>query len=129
MPVLDTAEDWEYKAEADSFVSKASRSNRTKKVPKNHIKYEATKEHPAQVEMYMEDVWVGTWTTTKFSGAIPAATRNAMHERVGKLLDAVKAAREEANGLEVKPQKIGATKYLATSSRASRIKNGVQTEV
>jgi hypothetical protein len=77
-------------------------------VPKTHVKYEATKEHPAQVEMYMEDVWVGTWTIVKSSGAIPAATRNAMLERVRKLLDAVKAAREEANGIEVKPQKVGA---------------------
>jgi len=77
-------------------------------VPKNHVKYEATKEHPAQVEMYMEDVWVGTWTTTKFSGAIPVATRNAMLERVRKLTDAVKTAREEANGLEVRGQKVGA---------------------
>jgi hypothetical protein len=109
LPVLDTAEEWEYKPEADCYVSRPSRSNRTKKVPKNHIKYEATKEHPAQVEMYMEDIWVGTWTTTKFSGAIPAAARNAMLERVRKLSDAVKSAREEANGLEVKPQKVGAS--------------------
>jgi hypothetical protein len=109
LPVLDTAEEWEYKPEFDSYLSRPSKSNRTKKVPKSHIKYEATKEHPAQVEMYMEDVWVGTWTTTKFSGAVPAAARNAMLERVRKLLDAVKSAREEANGIEVKPQKVGAT--------------------
>lgn len=108
LPVLDTAEEWEYKPETDCYVSRASRSNRTKKVPRNHIKYEATKEHPAQVEMYMEDVWVGTWTTTKFSGAIPQATKNTMLDRVRKLLDAVKSAREEANGLEVQPQKVGA---------------------
>ena len=108
LPVLDTAEEWEYKPEADAYVSRPSRSHRTKKVPKSHVKYEATKEHPAQVEMYMEDVWVGTWTTTKLSAAVPAATRNAMLERVRKLLDAAKAAREEANGLEVKPQKVGA---------------------
>src|SRR5262245_4624791 len=108
LPTLDTAEDWEYKPETDSYVSRAAKSHRTKKVPRNHIKYEATKEHPAQVEMYMEDVWVGTWTITKFSGAIPAATRNAMLDRVRKLLDAVKSAREEANGLEVHPQKVGA---------------------
>jgi len=109
LPTLDTAEEWEYKPESDSYVSRASRSHRTKKVPRNHIKYEATKEHPAQVEMYMEDVWVGTWTITKFSGAIPAATKNTMLDRVRKLLDAVKAAREEANGLDVHPQKVGAT--------------------
>jgi hypothetical protein len=108
LPILDAAEDWEYKAEADSYVTRPTRSNRTKKVPKNHIKYEATKEHPAQVEMYMEDVWVGTWTTTKFSSAVPAAVRNAMLDRVRKLLDAIKSAREEANNLEVKPQKVGA---------------------
>jgi hypothetical protein len=57
----------------------------------------------------MEDVWVGTWTATKFSGAMPAAARKAIIERVRKLLDAVKSAREEANNLEVKPQKNGAT--------------------
>ena len=108
LPTLDPAEDWEYKPEFDSYVARPSHSNRTKKVPKNHVKAEATKEHPAQVEMYMEDVWVGAWTTTKFSAAIPAATRNAMAERMRKVQDAVKAAREEANGLEVKVQKTGA---------------------
>jgi hypothetical protein len=108
LSVLDAAEEWDYKPEVDCFVSRPSRTNRTKKVPKNHIKYEATREHPAQVEMYMEDVWVGTWTTTKFSGAIPVATKNAMLERVRKLADAVKTAREEANAVEVRPQKVGA---------------------
>jgi hypothetical protein len=107
LPVLDAAEEWEYKQEIDCHVSRPSRSNRTKKVPRNHIKYEATKEHPAQVEMYMEDVWVGTWTTTKFSGAVPAAVKNAMLERARKLADAVKSAREEANGLEATRVKVG----------------------
>lgn len=107
LPTLDASEDWEYKPEVDGYVSKPSRSNRTKKVPKNHVKYEATKEHPAQVEMYHEDVWVGTWTTVKFSGAIPAAEKNSTLERVAKLLDAVKLAREEANGLAVSPVKTG----------------------
>jgi hypothetical protein len=108
LPTLDAAEEWEYKPEFDSFVAKPSRTNRTKKVPKNHNKYEATKEHPAQVEMFMEDVWVGTWTTVKFSGAIPAAVRNTMLERLRKLQDAVKTAREEANGMEVRGVKVGA---------------------
>jgi len=109
LPTLDAAEEWEYKPEFDSYVSKASRTNRTKKVPKSHVKYEATKEHPAQVDTYMEDVWVGTWTTTKFSGAIPAAMRNAMLERLRKLLDAVKSAREEANARDVTGVKVGAS--------------------
>jgi hypothetical protein len=107
LPTLDTGEDWEHSSAFDSFVSRPAKSNRTKKVPKSHVKYEATKEHPAQVEMYMEDVWVGTWTTVKFSGAIPAAARNAMLDRLRKLLDAVKVAREEANNLEVRGMKVG----------------------
>jgi hypothetical protein len=108
LPTLDAVEEWEYKPEFDSYASRPGKTNRTKKVPKNHIKYEATKEHPAQVEMYMEDVWVGTWTTVKFSGAVPAAGKNAMLERVNKLLDGVKTAREEANNMDVKSVKVGA---------------------
>lgn len=107
LPTLDAAEEWEYKPEFDAYVSRPSKTNRTKKVPKNHIKYEATKEHPAQVEMYMEDILVGTWTTTKFSGSVPAAQRNAMLDRLKRLLDAVKVAREEANNMEVKNIKLG----------------------
>lgn len=107
LPVLDPAERWEYNAGQDCYASEPFQTTRTKKVPKNHVKYEATKEHPAQVEMYMEDVTVGTWTTIKYSGAVPASARNAMLERVRKLEDAVKAAREEANGLEVTRQKVG----------------------
>lgn len=106
-PVLDPAERWAFDAAQDCYASESFQTNRTKKVPKNHVKYEATKEHPAQVEMYMEDVTVGVWTTVKYSGAIPAAEKNAMLERVRKLQDAVKAAREEANSIEVQKQKLG----------------------
>ena len=109
LPILDPAERWAYNTGQDCFASEPFQTNRTKKVPKNHVKYEATKEHPAQVEMYMEDVTVGTWTTIKYSGAIPAAEKNAMLERVRKLQDAVKQAREEANNLEVTRQKVGQT--------------------
>ncbi len=107
LPVLDPAERWTYDPGQDCYASEPFQTNRTKKVPKNHVKYEATKEHAAQVEMYMEDVTVGTWTTIKYSGAVPAAERNAMLERVRKVQDAVKEAREEANAQEVTRQKLG----------------------
>jgi hypothetical protein len=107
LPVLDSAERWSFDASQDCFASEPYQSLRTKKVPKTHLKYEATKEHPAQVEMYMEDVTVGTWTAVKYSGAIPAARRNAMLERVRALQDAVKSAREEANNHEVEMKKVG----------------------
>lgn len=107
LPVLEPSERWNFDASQDCYASEPYQTLRTKKVPKTHIKYEATKEHPAQVEMYMEDVTVGTWTTVKYSGAIPAADKNAMLERVRALQDAVKLARETANGYEVESKKIG----------------------
>jgi hypothetical protein len=100
IPTLDPAEEWEFKPESDCYASRTTRTNRTKKVPRNHVKSEATKEHPAQVDVYTEDVWVGTWAVIKFSGAIPAQERNDTLNRVEKLLEAVKSAREEANNTE-----------------------------
>ena len=107
LPVLDAGERWSFDAAQDCYASEPFQTTRTKKTPKRHIKYEATKEHPAQVEMYYEDLLVGTWTTVKFSGAIPANDRNRMLDRVRQLADAVKAAREEANSLEVEKKKVG----------------------
>jgi hypothetical protein len=81
---------------------------KTKKIPRNHVKAEATEKHPAQVEVYYEDVVVGTWRTIKFSGALPASRVNELLNRVEKLQEAVKFAREEANNTDVTEQKVGA---------------------
>lgn len=107
LPVLDPGERWALDTAQDCYASEPFQTTRTKKVPKSHIKYEATKEHPAQVEMYFEDVTVGTWTTVKFSGAVPALEKNRLLERIRAVADAVKEAREEANGAEVEKKKIG----------------------
>ena len=71
------------------------------------MKAEATEKHPAQVEVYYEDVVVGHWRTVKFSGALPASRVKELLERVDKLQQAVKFAREEANDSEVTDQQIG----------------------
>lgn len=114
LPTLDPAETWRYNSDVDAFASEPYQTTKTKKVLKNHVKAEATDKHPAQVETYTEDVVVGYWTTVRYSGAVPAKDRNDMLERVRKLQEAVKSAREEANGTEVTPRKIGADvfKYL-----------------
>jgi len=114
LPTLDPAEHWEYNQQADAYASDPYQTTKTKKVLKNHVKAEATKEHPAQVETYTEDVLVGYWTTIKFSGAIPAKEKNELLERVKKLQEAVKFAREEANSMTVEQQKEGGSvfKYL-----------------
>lgn len=107
LPVLDPSESWEYNETSDYYATIPSETARTKKTPRNHIKYEATKEHPAQVEMYYEDVVAGYWKTIKFSGAIPAKKKNEISERVKLLHEAVVKAREEANSIEATPITIG----------------------
>jgi hypothetical protein len=107
LPVLDAAESWSFDASADCYRTEAVRTIRTKKVPRNHVKAEATEHHPAQVEVYYEDVPVGYWSTTKFSGALPARRIHELTDRVEKLQAAVKFAREEANAAEVTDQHVG----------------------
>jgi hypothetical protein len=107
LPVLDAAESWNYDASADCYATDPVQTVRTKKIPRNHVKAEATEKHPAQVEVYYEDVTVGYWRTVKFSGALPAKRVNELLERVEKLQQAVKFAREEANGVEVTDRTAG----------------------
>ncbi len=107
LPVLDASESWVFDASADCWATEPVQTTRTKKIPRNHVKAEATEKHPAQVEVYYEDVIVGTWRTVRFSGALPAKRVNELLARVERLQEAVKIAREEANNLEVKEQKVG----------------------
>jgi hypothetical protein len=107
LPVLDAAEAWSYDEATDAYATAPSQTTRSKKVPRNHVKAEATDKHPAQVEMYFEDVLVGYWTTVKFSGALPQARVNELKARVIKLSEAVKIAREAANSTVVTDKKIG----------------------
>ena len=107
LPVLDPTEKWSYDDNAACYVSESSEANKTKKVPKTHVKYEATEHHPAQTEMFHEDVVIGRWRTLKFSAAIPAQEKNQLLVRLEKLRDAVKLAREEANSVDAVSVKYG----------------------
>lgn len=108
LPVLDQAEEWQYDDAVDAYATQPIETVKTKKVLKNHVRYEATKEHPAQVDTYADDVVIGYWKTVKFSGALPAARVNELLERVSKLQAAVKFAREEANNHDAADQRVGA---------------------
>jgi len=107
LPVLDSAETWSYNEAADHYATAPTETTRTKKVPKAFVKYEATKEHPAQVETFHEDVLAGYWKTIKFSGAVPAKQKNELLSRARILHEAIVKAREGANGIEAPPVSIG----------------------
>lgn len=100
LPTLDPAADWEYNAQADAWASTPFETVRTKKVPRSFEVSPATDKHPAQCQVFTEDVVVGTWRTTTFSGAIPEGDKRAMLSRCERLQEAVKKAREEANAAE-----------------------------
>lgn len=108
LPVLDPSETWVEDSAQNCYATEAVETVRTKKVPRNHVKAEATDKHPAQVDVYYEDIAVGYWRIVKFSGALPARRVASLLERVEKLQRAVKFAREEANAIEAKSQKPGA---------------------
>lgn len=107
LPTLDPAETWKYDPGQSCYATEPVETVRTKKVPRNHEASPATKEHPAQVQVYMEDVAQGNWRTIKFSGAVPMDRVRTLLERVEALQQAVKMAREEANNIEVSTAKAG----------------------
>ncbi len=107
LPLLDPAEDWSEDAASGCWKTAPAKTVRSKKVPRNHRVAEATPQHPEQVQVYMEDIPAGDWTTVKFSGALPATRVREIAERVTLLQDAVKFAREEANSAEITDRRAG----------------------
>jgi hypothetical protein len=107
LPTLDPSETWAKDENTDTWRTEPVKTTRTKKVPRNHVLAEATDKHPAQVQVYNEDIVVGYWTKVAFSGALPQRRVNELLSRVQKLQDAVKYAREEANGTEIVDQRVG----------------------
>lgn len=107
LPTLDPADSWEYDGNVGFYATEPVETVRTKKVPRVLVKAVATDKHPAQTEVYHEDVPVGYWRTVKFSGALPASRVQELLRRIEALQQAVKVAREEANTREVTEEKVG----------------------
>lgn len=107
LPTLDPTETWEFNASQDLYATAPVQTARTKKISRALVLYEATKEHPAQVKEITEDVQAGTWSTIKYSSAVPLQKRNEMLRRAEELQKAIKFAREKANATEVEEKKVG----------------------
>lgn len=112
LPVLDPSEAWHFDDTVGAWTSAPVETTRTKKIPRNHVKAEATDKHPAQVELYYEDVVVGFWKTVKFSGAVPQKFVTELLVKIDKVQKAVKFAREEANNTQVHVDGQAATRVL-----------------
>lgn len=106
LPVLSSDSEWHYDPQASSFRAEPVETIRYKRFPRTLEKAPATVEHPAQVEVWHEDLPVGTWETTALSGAVPVDVRDMLLKRIDTLVIAVKSAREEANTKEVEQVKV-----------------------
>lgn len=100
LPILDPSETWHLDQNSSLQKSETLMREKTQKVQRPIMLAEATTEHPAQAELITQDEIVGFWHQQKHSGAIPQSKKDGLLERVNKLLDAIKMAREEANTLE-----------------------------
>src|SRR5574337_820052 len=97
LPVTDPSELWNVDHATGEYRTDAVQTTRTRKVPRVLEKAPATERHPAQTEVYMIDEVVGTWSTTRLSGAVQEVRRTELVDRINRVIDAVKFAVEEAN--------------------------------
>jgi hypothetical protein len=80
---------------------------KTKKTFNHKVLYEATKEHPAQIEKWDETENIGEYSKVVWSGLVPSADKAAILKRIDDLIIAVKKARQQANNCDVVTLKVG----------------------
>lgn len=71
------------------------------------ILVEPTTEHPAQIEKWTEQVPIGNFITTQWSGMITPARKSELLGRLDSLTRAIKKARMRANSTEVVELSVG----------------------
>lgn len=111
IPTLDPSKGFtKDESRADTYIAREVNKTRTKKTPKVLVRYEATKEHPAQTEVVNEDISVGTIREMEWSSLITPKEKSIILDRVEILGRAVRRARSRANEQEVDQSlKIGST--------------------
>lgn len=114
IPVLDENEDWIKDENSNLYKTSSIKTNKTKKLQKPIVLYDATDRHPAQTQLITEDIVIGSWETIKISGAISKFEKDKINLNLNKLSDSIKKAREAANMTVAKQQYVGSiiTKYL-----------------
>lgn len=110
IPTLQPGIIWELDETVGKGVYRMKRDSeriRTQKVMKAVVLYEATDKHPAQVKEVTEDVAIGKYVESHWSGMLSPAQKSDMLARVDTLLRAVKQARQRANNTDVVNAHIG----------------------
>jgi hypothetical protein len=80
---------------------------KTEQILKPFTLYEATPEHPAQVDKLTEQVSVGLFTRQKWTGTISPAQKSRLLGTIDNVIRSVKQARMKANETEIISGQIG----------------------
>jgi hypothetical protein len=108
IPTFDPVRSWQVDPAADKpNVLRADpvvtvRKQRTRKY---NVMYEATKEHPAQIDVVEVDDPVGEIRAYDWTGMISPGKKAALLQKTDDLIEAVKTARARANAVTVDPEK------------------------
>lgn len=108
IPTLDPAKGFTLDSNRGIYRAREVNKTRTKKEKVVLVKYQATKEHPAQTELIDQDVPVGKIQEQEWSGLITPAEKAELINRVEIVSRAVRRARSRANDTQVdSTKKIG----------------------
>lgn len=107
LPVLDPSVEWHWSEERNCYASNPQDKNRTEKVPEPVVLHPGTDKHPPQTQLEYRDRVIGTYTTIRFSDALPEQKKADILKRIVRLKDAVKQAREEANAVDAVRLRVG----------------------
>ncbi len=110
IPTLPPGIKWvkdESKGDDVYIVEKPEEKLKTAKTFQHKVLYDATKEHPAQIERWEETVNVGKFIKVHWAGMLTPAEKSAIMGRLDKLIRATKKARQRANTTEIVKLNIG----------------------
>jgi hypothetical protein len=107
IPTFDPVRTWNADPAADQpqvLRAEPVTTIRKQKARKYKVMYEATKEHPAQIDVVEVDEPVGEIRSYEWTGMISPGKKAALLLATDELIEAVKAARSRANSVEIDPQ-------------------------
>lgn len=112
IPTHEPGIDWVLDPERGQDIYKSADTIKTRREEKDFahkVLYDATKEHPAQIEKWTENKVVGTYFLQKWATTVSPAKKSVYLARCDKLMRAVKKARQRANEAEASKLKVSKT--------------------
>lgn len=116
IPTIDPSGKWEIDDMTGAWKAGPYTRPKFKKVRRAQVLYEATDNHPAQVEAYTEDIPAYEVSETVWNSKFTIAEKQSRIKRIDKLAQEAKAARLRANDVEASRIRISDKlfKYIET---------------